>query len=110
MNPLRLASVLANPAAGLAAMQRGNGHCYIESSSSFCFLEPDAGGYINRRPCPPVRPTTQRARASDAPGEIHNVRSQAVTSRARRRRAAQGRALSLAAARGLQLPKTVPEN
>ena len=59
------------PAACLAAMQRGNGHFYMESS--FLILEPGPRrrGYINRRPCPRVRPrghTTQRAR-----GEIFKL-------------------------------------
>ena len=55
--PLRLAS-----GPRLAAMQRGNGHCYMESS---LFSSRTRRGYINRRPCPRVRPrghTTQRAR------------------------------------------------
>ena len=59
------------PAAGLAAMQRGNrdGHCYMESS--LFFSSRTCWGYINRRPCPRVRPrghTTQRAR-----GEIFKL-------------------------------------
>ena len=55
-NPLVL------PSAGLAAMQRGNGHCYIESSFLYSRT---SRGYITRRPCPRVLPrghTTQRAR------------------------------------------------
>ena len=56
------------PAAGLAAMQRGNGHCYMESSF---FPSRTRRGYMNRRPCPRVRPRghiTQRAR-----GEIFKL-------------------------------------
>ena len=44
---------LVLPAAGLAAMQRGNGHYYIKSSSLYSRT---SLGYITRRPCPRVLP------------------------------------------------------
>ena len=56
---------LVLPAAGLAAMQRGNGHCNMESSFLYSRTR---RGYINSRPCPRVLPTTQRAR-----GEIFKL-------------------------------------
>ena len=38
----------------LVAMQRGNGHCYMESSFLYSGI---SRGYINHWPCPRVRPS-----------------------------------------------------